>query len=113
MQHEKVVDAAIDLGIALEALYLSDLSDDRGELTFRLRIRAARFIGTHAAERKRIFELVGKLYGLRSTAVHIGRLKGQPSSIRQLLNEGFLLGVQSIRKSIAAGEPDWDAVQFR
>ena len=40
MQREMRVDAAIDLGIALEALYLCDLSDDRGELTFRLRIRA-------------------------------------------------------------------------
>ena len=36
------VDSAIDTGIALEALFLSDQSDDRGELTFRLRVRGAR-----------------------------------------------------------------------
>ncbi len=34
--------SAIELGIALEALLLNDLEDDRGELSLRLRLRGAR-----------------------------------------------------------------------
>ena len=53
-RHLNPVDTAIDLGIALEALYLSDMDGDRGELSYRLRTRAARFLGRTRTERKKI-----------------------------------------------------------
>jgi hypothetical protein len=109
-----IVDAAIDLGIALEALYLSDQSDDRGELTFRLKIKAARFLATDAAERKKIFDLIGRLYAIRSSAVHTGKVppKSNARSVRLLLNEGVAFAVETVRRFIILGEPDWSTVLF-
>ena len=48
------VDEVIDLGIALECLYIPD-NNDR-ELNYRLRLNSARFLGNSVEERKRIFE---------------------------------------------------------
>ncbi len=108
------VDASIDLGIALEGLYLGDMPDDRGELTFRLRTRAARFLGSTEANRKHIFDLVGDLYGLRSSAVHTGAvsetLHGRP--VQQVLEEGFSLAADTSRRFITNGQPSWDEVMF-
>lgn len=42
MRRPSTVDSAIDLGIALESIFLRDTPDDRGELTFKLRVRASR-----------------------------------------------------------------------
>jgi hypothetical protein len=108
------VDASIDLGIALEALYLSDMSDDRGELTFRLKTRAARLLGTSGADRKRLFTLVGDLYGMRSSAVHTGVVA---STIRgrlaqEVLAEGFSITAETARRFITDQEPNWDNVMF-
>jgi hypothetical protein len=114
MRHKGVVDAAIDLGIALETLYLNDLADDRGELTFRLRIRSARFLGCDSTDRRRIFDLVGELYKRRSIAVHTGKAPPKLSArvIRELLDEGFELGAETVKRFIVDGEPDWNAVQL-
>lgn len=108
------VDSAIDLGIALEALFLSDLPDDRGELTFRLRLRVARYLEQNSKKREALFRLVGDLYSLRSTAVHTGR---SPSDIRgratsDLLEEGFRLTADAIRRHVVEGPPDWNNVQL-
>ena len=108
------IDAAIDLGVALETLFLSDLNQDQTELTFRLRLRAARFLGKDPPDRKRIFDMVGKLYDLRSKAAHSGRLpKGLTTrSARELLNQGFDLCTEAARRFIIDGEPNWESVQF-
>lgn len=108
------VDSAIDLGIALEALFLNDLPDDRGELTFRLRLRVARHLEQNSEKREALFRLVGDLYSLRSTAVHTGR---SPSHIRgrttsDLLEEGFRLTANAIRRHVSEGVPDWSNVQL-
>jgi len=114
MRRRVTVDASIDLGIALEALYLSDTGDDRGELTFRLKTRAARFLGTTEAERQNIFRLVGDLYGMRSSAVHTGlvsaTIRGRPAN--EVLADGFALTADTTRRFIASGEPDWNRVLF-
>jgi hypothetical protein len=82
MRSRSLVDAATDLGTAMEALFLTDVGE-RGELTFRLRVRGARFLAAGVEERKRIFALLADLYSLRSAAVHTGRvapmLKGTDS----------------------------------
>jgi hypothetical protein len=54
MRRLNLVDSSIDLGIVLETLYLSDMGDDRGELSFRLRTRVARgFLGNNENEKKK------------------------------------------------------------
>ncbi|HXF46287.1 MAG TPA: hypothetical protein VNK91_09225 [Burkholderiaceae bacterium] len=70
-------DRAIDLGIALETLFLSDERGATGELRFNLATRAARFLGKSSEERKDIFDRVQRLYDLRSRAVHRGVVEAQ------------------------------------
>lgn len=108
------VDAAIDLGIALESLFLNDQGDDRGELTFRLRLRAARFLGVDIPDRKRIHGLVGQIYRVRSAAVHTGVVAPQVGSVpvRSLLDEGCALASAAVRRVIRDGMPVWDDIQF-
>lgn len=110
------VDAAIDLGIALEVLYLGGTgSEGLGELTFRLRIRAARFLGTDEADKKRLFNLVGDLYRLRSKAVHEGKLapdKPGGRSTKEMLSEGYSIAAETVRRFITDQEPNWDKVMF-
>jgi len=108
------VDSAIDLGIVLEALSLNDQQSDRGELTFRLRIRLSRYLEKEIKKRKKIFDLLGDLYSLRSTAVHTGKvttpIRGRPAT--ELLEEGYQLAAKTIMLFIKEGLPDWNDVQL-
>lgn len=108
------VDAAIDLGIVLEALFLHDAPDDRGELSYRLRVRAARYLGQDPDSRRQIFTLVGDLYSTRSIAAHTGQVpektRGSPTSV--LLDQGFSLAASAIRRFLLDGDPDWNRVTF-
>jgi hypothetical protein len=114
MRRVTPVDAAIDLGLSLEGLYLSDMQDDRGELSFRLRTRSARLLGSTEADRKRIFDLMRDIYGLRSSAVHTGAVdamcRGRP--VAEVIQEGVSLAAETVRRFIVSGEPSWDKVMF-
>ena len=65
------IDQIIDLGIAFEALYLSDVNE---ELTFRLGVRAAWYLGKDEEHRKELLKKFGDIYRCRSNAVHNGKL---------------------------------------
>ena len=58
-------DRIIDLGIALESLYLND-SSLQGELRFRLAMRAAWHLGKDQAQRAELFRSFKKIYDWRS-----------------------------------------------
>ena len=79
-------DKAIDLGIALEALLLHESGDprERGELKYRLGLRAAWLLGEDAAERQKVQTTIGKLYDLRSRAVHSGEIDRNAKTGTQL-----------------------------
>ena len=109
------VDAAIDLGITLESLFLGE--PERGELSFQLRLRAARVLGQDDEDRARVFTLVNELYAVRSAAVHTGRIpttkKFQARTIEDLLKAGFALAAQAITIFLQTGEPqkdDWTKI---
>jgi hypothetical protein len=114
MRKSSLVDSAIDLGIALESIFLSELGEDHGELTFRLKLRASRFLGNDLDSRKKLFKIFGNLYTLRSIAVHSGKLpdelKKQPVS--ELLGQGFNLTAEAITQIILHGPPDWNDLSF-
>lgn len=111
MRRLSKVDSAIDLGIALEALFLNDVSD-QGELTFRLKIRVARYMENDLEQRKKVFRLVGDLYILRSKAVHSGIVPNTFKS-RKILHDGYSLAARAIRRIIKNGRPeDWSDVQL-
>jgi len=107
-------DSAIELGIAFESLLLNDLEDDRGELTFRLRLRGARFLADALSDRRDVNRLLGGVYKARSVAVHTGQLPERLDgvAVTQLLENGRTLAARAIVKIIRNGPPDWSSVQF-
>lgn len=62
----------LEYAIALEAIYLNDNGTERTELTYRLRLRAARFLKENYEDRDKLFKLIGDLYSFRSTVAHGG-----------------------------------------
>ena len=103
------VDTAIDLGIALESLYLEDIGNNP-ELGFRLRLRAAWYLAEDQTGRRNIMKNLGDVYGLRSKAVHTGDI-GSHHDTTEPLKEGQRLCRQSIVKVIQSGRfPDWNAL---
>lgn len=108
-----LVDKMIDLGIALESIYLSD--NDLGEITFKLSVRAAWHLGRDKAERDRLSKEFRVIYGRRSRAVHRGTLPqttkvaGNTVSTSDLVKDTQQLCSRSIKTIISAGEiPNWD-----
>ena len=106
-------DSAIELGIALEALLLNDLDDERGELTLRFRLRGARLLGETLEERANIYRLLGNVYTLRSAAVHRGtipeRLGSTPTG--DILENGYRLAARAIEAMIRRGtNPNWEQI---
>ena len=100
------VDIFINLGTALESLYVED--GGRTEPGFKIAVRAAWCLGNNAQERISLKKDFLKIYELRSRAVHAGVLKeGKiPSGFTEKAQE---LCLKSITKIIQDGEfPDWD-----
>ena len=100
-------DSMIDIGIALEALFLSDNSD-RSELGYRLRLRAAWYLGENVEDKVSIENDLKKMYDLRSRAVHRGNIFGIASN-QDLKTIGQTHCLNSILKVIEDGRfPDWN-----
>ena len=103
-----VEDGILDSAIALETMY--DLSGS--EITYKLRTRAAYFLGHNARERKDLFRRMGEFYRARSAIVH------RPSGRRQRavdLNEalatGFEVGRSTLLRLLRDGcAPDWNDI---
>ena len=109
MRRESLVDEAIDLGIALESVFLGELSDDRTELGFQLRIRGSRWLGGNYGQRMRVYRLLRGLYKARSIAVHTGQLPASVdgSGTRELLNQGYEVTSQALALLVQKAAPDW------
>ena len=109
--HKSQTDRIIDLGIALESLFLPDQSP---ELKFRLRTRAARHLGMSLEDRKAISKLLGKFYNVRSKAVHTGKLEQDRSeATTELLTETQRLCRRSITKILSKGRfPEWTELEL-
>jgi Apea-like HEPN len=76
-------DRVVDLLIAAEALFLDPGSEkDRGELRFRLALRAAKFCPHPSYTRREVFDLMREGYKVRSTVVH-GGVVGTPKLPRE------------------------------
>ena len=104
----------IDLGIAFEALYLPGIKE---ELTFRLRVRAAWYLGKNEEHRKELLTNFGNIYSCRSNAVHNGQL-GETAKfgLERIPISVFIVRAQdlcreSILKIMEDGRfPDWDSL---
>lgn len=109
----------LEYAIALESLYLNDNSGNRGELTYRLSLRAARLLEGNIEKRKEIFSLVNKLYSFRSRIAHgedISRLKKQKDKdeLKWILEHIPVVVAESIVKlmSVWKNHPEIEAANF-
>ena len=101
-------DQYIDLRIALELLFLNDLSGkDRQELRFRQAIFGAWYLGENFEHRQRIFTKLRRAYDLASQAVHGGTVEFD-STNRELLRETRDLCQRALLKSVNDQRlPNW------
>ena len=107
------VDRMIDLGIALEALFLD--AEESRNVTQKFAQRASSYLGEDKTERQELHSYFEEIYNNRSGAVHRGVLRKEGTSEER---EGFIKGVQSIslrsiKTAIARGIPqnskEWEA----
>ena len=101
------VDVFINLGTALESLYLQDIGN-AGEYRFRMPLRAAWHLGNDRVGRSSLFGEFKKIYDLRSKAVHTGNLT-QNERAPEFMEKAQKLCLESIIKIIEDGElPNWN-----
>ena len=110
---QSLEDSFIDIGIALESLYLDG---SHQELGFRLRLRAALFLEENPDERVSLMKDIRTTYGLRSDAVHEGIIKHSEDN-RTHMKRAQELCRESIIKTINhAGKsgrlPNWDRLEL-
>ena len=109
MAEDDPIDQIIDLGIALESLYVPDAS---GESRFRLASHAAWHLGKDKEERRNLWKEFRDIYDARSQAVHTGRLGGRFAKASfdkaKFVKRGQELCWQGITSVIEAGKiPNW------
>ena len=107
------VDRMIDLGIALECLYLP--KNNREQLTYQFRFHASKYLGKNEADREYLLAEFKNIYGCRSTAVHGGTLKETvtikevPIPISSFIERAQDYCRHSILKILKEGKfPDWN-----
>ena len=98
----------IDLGIALEALYLGNR--DNQELRFKLALRASWHLGKNKTNRQELFRRCRQIYDYRSQAVHRGVFleKGTSAEREEFIKGAQDLCLRSIKTAIAQGIPKND-----
>lgn len=104
-------DKILDVAIALEQMY----ELDPGEISFKLRTRAACFLGSDTEARQCVFEDVKLLYDARSKIVHKPKKKSKKAHSATAKNEAFKKGFDVARNSVIKllreGRPtDWNKV---
>lgn len=109
-----LVDKAIELGIAIEIIFLED--EERLELTRTLSQRIAKFMESDLDKKIEINKFIKRIYKLRSSAVHTGKINqnkkikicSQEMNVLDMLNKGCDLLISSIKKIIIGGKiPLW------
>ena len=113
IRRRSLADSAIELGIALEALFLTDIDAKEGEISFKVRLRGAWLLGENAKDRKRLMREFRDLYACRSVAVHTGKLDSTFNArpTKELLDYGKYLIAKGIETIIErAGFPDWNSI---
>ncbi|WP_350277643.1 hypothetical protein [Kribbella sp. HUAS MG21] len=111
--HRSQEDRAIDLGIALEAL-LFNPNDTPSEISFKFRVRGSVLASNDPVKRKQAFEILNRIYSLRSKAAHGVTFRGDRRNRRSpgyaLLDEDLELAETLIRRVLEIGHipQDWN-----
>jgi hypothetical protein len=112
-------DRLVDLMISAEAIFLQDdgSPEDRGELSFRLALRAARFIADPARDKVAVFDEMKKAYALRSRLVHGATHATTPSDVDQvaeLLRLALTQALAAVRRGESFGTTHfWKNLQLQ
>jgi len=94
-----LINQVIELGIAIESLFISD--DSKNELTYKIQIRAAFLLGKNATKKIEIANLFKELYTYRSKAVHGAQLPNKKTQeIKNNINMGQKYLCEAIIKLI-------------
>ena len=102
-----VADRILDVGIALERMYVLD----EGKIGRKLRNRASGFLGTDAESRERIRESVREFYDARSDIVHNRLHKVSPERVQAAFGKGFDIARRSLFRLLREGPPeDWSTL---
>ena len=111
------IDKIIDLGIAFEALYLSEITEPT-ELSFRLRLHAAWHLRENEEDRQDLMREFSEIYSWRSSVVHTGKLPNKTKKthftheeVQQFIERVQDLCRESIMKILKDKQfPDWDSL---
>jgi hypothetical protein len=119
----RVEDAAIDLGIAAEALLTQDRDKD-APISYVLRMRGTLMLGGTPDERRQNYGKLRDLYDLRSRVAHAGSIVDDPMShsagaraqlaeAKERCKSGQRICTELILAVIRHGSfPDWDQLVF-
>jgi hypothetical protein len=124
VRRQRVEDEIVDIMVAAEALYLSDLGV--AELGFRLALRAAALCEPEnlGLTRRSVFDLMKAAYGVRSTIVHGDvpkpkdlKVQGVPVSLaafvqatEEVVRQGLRAALGRAADPMGKWPPDWDAM---
>jgi hypothetical protein len=111
LRRSELVDQAIDLGIAIEGVFLEGTQEERIELSYRASIRAAFLLGENPQRRREIRDIFRDLYKLRSIAVHQGKVDQSPHN-QHLIETGWQLTARAIGMCIENWQIDWNKLVF-
>ena len=102
-------DKALEASIALEAL-LGD--DDRFDLTYKLRLRAALLIQGDVDARQKAMRTIGDFYNLRSGVVHGSIADPKPESA-ETVSQALAICVEVLRRLVDHGKvPIWQKLEL-
>jgi hypothetical protein len=98
--HHRPEDHLLDLVIAAEALFGGGGTQ---EVSYKVRLRAAAFLGQDAGSRRQIFEDFKTAYDLRSTTAHGGKLTKRQRQQKERLPQLIMRMEQHIRDAFRRG----------
>ena len=101
-----VADRVLDVGIALERMYVLD----EGKISRKLRNRAARYLATDGLSEESIRISAQEFYEVRSDIVHNRLHRLTPERVHAAFCNGFDIARRSLFKLLREGPPeDWNA----
>ncbi len=107
---ETLENQAIDLRICLESIFLDD--DNKEQLSYRLSLRSALFLGQNLDEKQEIMRTIKKAYNFTSTVVHTGKPPKNNKNYDSLL-ESAKLAKRAILKIIDGGSVCWHKLELQ
>ncbi len=104
-----IVDSIINLGIALEVIYLGGSKE---QLSLALRTRGAWYLGGDFQQRKETYDTLKEFYEFRSRAVHSGSLSDKDhESINNNFEKTRIICCNTLEKIINDSKiPNWDNI---